>query len=99
MDIICWIDIDVYKRQDIYRNKKQFSESVKECKAYKIIDAEIRVNWKCNANCVMCGLHNYIYDSETERRDELSFNEITKVLDGIYNLGCKAVTLLSLIHI
>ncbi|WP_370806191.1 radical SAM protein [Eubacterium ventriosum] len=79
--------------KDIYRNKKQFSESVKECKAYKIIDAEIRVNWKCNANCVMCGLHNYIYDSETERRDELSFNEITKVLDGIYNLGCKAVTL------
>lgn len=57
-----------------------------------IIDVEIRLNYKCNAACIMCGLRDYISVSDNNRKVELSYKEwIARILE-LKELGCQNIT-------
>lgn len=78
---------NVFGHWDI--TKKSFDENV----GYQCLDAEIRLNWECNARCKMCGLSNYIYRQDQNRKNNLSLDEIKKIIDDLKELGCTNLTL------
>ena len=76
----------------IYKNLEVFKQAYSENLGKDIIDAEIRVNWRCNAQCVMCGLKDYIDLCDSERSKEMSYESIERLLLDLHDLGCKGVT-------
>lgn len=76
----------------IYSDWQKFHDCIDEGKGYTPIDIEIRLNWKCNARCVMCGLNEYISNSVSYKRREMKYHEITHLLDQLKEKGCCNVT-------
>lgn len=70
---------------------------VKDCfdsnLGYRCLDAEIRLNWECNARCKMCGLYNYIAKHDQKRKVNLSLDEVKNVVRDLSSLGCTHLTL------
>ena len=60
----------------VYKDTVRFEQLYNQNKSDTIIDVEIRVNWKCNARCAMCGLENYIENCNEERKTEMSYSQI-----------------------
>src|SRR5689334_18937196 len=60
---------------------------------FRPIDAEVRINWRCNAKCEMCGLESYMEKQSAFRRKEMSTSEATTTLAQLASLGCKRVTI------
>lgn len=60
---------------------------------YRCLDAEIRLNWECNARCKMCGLHDYIVKNDPKRKVDLSLDEVKNVVRDLSILGCTHLTL------
>lgn len=76
----------------VYSNIDKFTEKYNVNNGFAPIDVEIRINWRCNAKCKMCGLHTYIMDSEHERRRELQEEDILHLLDQLHEMNCSCVT-------
>lgn len=77
----------------ILSNKNVFLESYKEGIGYSPLDVELRINWKCNAKCAMCGVSKYFLKESNNKRKELNFQEITRLLFQLKDMGCSSVTL------
>lgn len=60
---------------------------------YRCLDAEIRLNWECNARCKMCGLHDYIAKHDQKRKVNLSLDEVKSVVRDLASLGCTHLTI------
>lgn len=78
--------------KNIYRDTVRFEQLYNQNKGDALIDVEIRVNWKCNARCVMCGLGNYIENCDKKRKTEMSYSQVEKLLFNLKNMGCQGVT-------
>ena len=76
----------------VYKDTVRFEQLYNQNKSDTIIDVEIRVNWKCNARCAMCGLENYIENCNEERKTEMSYSQIEKLLFDLKNMGFQGVT-------
>ncbi len=69
--------------------KNSFDKNI----GYQCLDAEIRLIWECNARCKMCGLGDYIYKNDQNRKNNLNSDEIKSVIEDLKKLGCKNLTL------
>ncbi len=76
----------------VYKNIVRFEQLYNQNESEALIDVEIRVNWKCNARCAMCGLGNYIENCNEERKIEMSYSQIEKLLLDLKDMGCQGVT-------
>jgi radical SAM protein with 4Fe4S-binding SPASM domain len=76
----------------VYSNIDTFRNEISRGHGFHPIDAEIRVDWKCNARCKMCGLHRYIDNSEYQRKSELSEENILTLLNDLSEMECMSVT-------
>lgn len=86
--------INSYKiLKTIYRDIEGFRHCWNTGSGYKPLDVELRVNWKCNAKCVMCGLNSYVSMHSDDRKYEMDYGEIVNLLDDLKILGCKSITL------
>ncbi|WP_407384139.1 radical SAM protein [Ruminococcus sp.] len=77
--------------KSVYSDLNEFKDRYRNHNGYYPLDAEIRVSWRCNARCKMCGLHRYVADKDN--------GEFTMDVDTIYRLvkeladmGCKSIT-------
>lgn len=69
--------------------RKNFEENI----GYRCLDAEIRLNWECNAKCKMCGLSGYINGSDKKRRVKLTLDAIKNTIVDLKKMGCNQLTL------
>ncbi|MGL5576480.1 MAG: radical SAM/SPASM domain-containing protein [Sarcina sp.] len=76
----------------VFKNIEDFKKNIETGEGFAPIDVEIRVNWKCNAKCKMCGLYDYMKNNTKERKNEMSYENIIKLLDELYEMGCNSVT-------
>lgn len=79
--------------KDLLAAKETLRLRFKEGEPYRPIDAEIRINWRCNAACEMCGLDRYMESQDSFRRKEMSTEDAVSVLDQLAALGCRRVTI------
>lgn len=79
--------------KNIFSHWKIVKESFDKNIGYQCLDAEIRLNWECNAQCKMCGLSNYIYKHGEKRKNNLTLDEIKKTIDDLKKLGCTHLTI------
>lgn len=77
----------------ILGNKNEFWESYNKGTGFMPLDTELRLNWKCNAKCVMCGVSEYFSKEDKNKRKELDYQEITKILIQLKDMGCSSITL------
>ena len=78
--------------KNVYSNIGEFTEKYNMNNGYYPIDVEIRINWRCNARCKMCGLHSYIMDSGHKRQREFEEDDIYLLLDQLHALHCSCIT-------
>jgi MoaA/NifB/PqqE/SkfB family radical SAM enzyme len=62
-----------------------------------LTSANLEVTQKCDSRCVSCNIwrmpESSLTDDTTSRREELSFDDHTQILDELSTLGCKTVQL------
>jgi len=79
--------------KDLLADRAAVRESHARGVPYQLLDAEVRINWRCNAACEMCGLDSYMEGQDAFRRKEMTTAEAIEVLDQLAALGCKRVTI------
>ena len=70
------------------RDKSAFMDKYNEHQGYIPLDVELRLNWKCNAKCVMCGVSN----DDKIKESELTYQKIIELLDELKDMGCRSIT-------
>ena len=55
---------------------------------YNLVTVTLEVTRRCNANCIHC-----IISAGCEKQNELSNNEIIKLLEDVADLGCRNVVI------
>ena len=78
--------------KSVLSNRSRFIQSYQNNQGYSPLDVELRLNWECNANCLMCGVLDY-FTKEYKKKDNLTLKEIEDLLDQLTNMGCHSITL------
>lgn len=78
--------------KNVFSKWEAFQKKLIENTGYLCLDAEIRLNWECNANCKMCGLSKYISENDPKRKQNLNITDIRNLLSALKKLGCSHVT-------
>lgn len=76
----------------VYSHMGDFKEKYNSGRGFYPLDAEIRVGWKCNARCKMCGLHSYIKNHEDRYSKVISVGDMLALLKQLHELRCLSVT-------
>lgn len=77
--------------KSVYSDVKEFENRYRNYNGYYPIDVEIRVSWKCNAKCRMCGLHEYVYD-KNNRKHTMRADKLLCLIKELADMGCKSIT-------
>lgn len=72
--------------------KGSYFDNLTDGETRGLVDVEIRLNYKCNANCMMCGISNYIRKKGDLECIELKYNEWISVIDELKESGCEHIT-------
>jgi len=75
----------------VLRDKNYFIERYENSNGYYPLDIELRLNWECNAKCVMCGVADYF--SKDEKINKITDQEIRRLLLELKEMGCANITL------
>lgn len=78
--------------KNVLRNRNSFLKQYQGNRGYSPLDVELRLNWECNASCLMCGVSDYFTKSH-EKKENLTLQEIKKLLDVLTDMGCQSITL------
>lgn len=77
--------------KSVYSDLKEFKNCYQNYRGYYPLDVEIRVSWKCNAKCKMCGLHRYVVD-KYNGEFVMSTDNISRLVKELADMGCKSIT-------
>ena len=75
----------------VYSDFSDFKDSYRKHNGYYPLDVEIRVSWRCNASCKMCGLQRYVADKD-DREFVMSKDIIYRLVKELADMGCKSLT-------
>ncbi len=79
--------------KDCLRNKKNFNRCYEEDTFYKPLDIELRLLYKCNAKCIMCGVESYYHENKDILKEQMSIEKVRDIIDELWDLGTKQLTL------
>lgn len=77
--------------KSVYSHLNEFKDRYRNHNGYYPLDVEIRVSWRCNARCKMCGLHRYVADKDNGDFT-LSTDNILRLIKELADMGCKSIT-------
>ena len=77
--------------KSVYSDLNEFKDRYRNHNGYYPLDVEIRVSWRCNARCKMCGLHRYVVDKDNGEF-VMGTDTITRLVNELADMGCKSIT-------
>lgn len=78
--------------REILRYQTDFIQKYEADLGWQLLDAEIRINWACNAKCKMCGIENYMEGAPNQRKRLMTTMEIKSLITQLNDLGCESLT-------